>query len=75
MKPQTVKEDLERFRKKLQDAASKQAIPIEKLDMRELPNKDAFEVAAKSGRKERVFTIEDSALDDPQEKSTKSLTC
>ena len=66
MAQQTVKQNRERFKKLLQDTASKRAIPIEKLDMREIPNRDAFELIAKSEGKERVFTIEDSALDDPE---------
>jgi hypothetical protein len=67
MTHQTVKQNRERFKKRLEDTASKQAIPIDKLDMREVRNRNAFELIANSGGKERVFTIEDFAIsNDPQ---------
>jgi hypothetical protein len=62
MAQQDVLENREQFQKALQDTASKQAIPIEKLSWRDVPNQDASDLIVESGGKKRVFTISDSDL-------------
>ena len=47
----------ERFQAALQDAASKQAIPLDCLSWRDIPNRDASDLIIEAGGKKRVFTI------------------
>jgi hypothetical protein len=47
----------ERFQGALQDAASKQAIPLDRLSWRDIPNRDASDLIVEAGGKKRVFTI------------------
>ena len=49
----------EQFVKDLEQTASHRAIPIDRLNCREIPNKDGFQLIVESGGKERVFTIGD----------------
>jgi hypothetical protein len=49
----------ERFVKDLEQTASDRAIPIDRLESRELPDKDGFELIVESGGKKRIFTIGD----------------
>jgi len=49
----------ERFVKDLEQTASDRAIPIDRLNSRELPDKDGFELIVESGGKKRIFTIGD----------------
>ena len=52
----------EQFVKDLEQTASGRAIPIDRLDCRDIPDKDGFELIVESGGKERVFTIGDFEL-------------
>jgi hypothetical protein len=55
------------FVKDLEQTASDRAIPIDRLNYREIPGKDGFQLIVKSGGKERIFTVSDSAsMRDPQ---------
>ena len=58
-----VQEDIaknrERFVKDLQQTASHRAIPIDRLNCRDIPDKDGFELIVESGGKKRVFTVGD----------------
>jgi hypothetical protein len=57
----------ERFVKDLEQTASHRAIPIDRLNCREIPDKDGFELIVKSGGKERIFTIGDfESMKDPE---------
>ena len=49
----------ERFVKDLEQTASDRAIPIDRLNCREIPGKDGFQLIVDSGGKERIFTIGD----------------
>ena len=49
----------ERFVKDLEQTASGRAIPIDRLNCRDIPDKDGFELIVESGGKTRVFTIGD----------------
>jgi hypothetical protein len=49
----------DRFVKDLEQTASDRAIPIDRLDSREIPDKDGFEIIVESGGKKRIFTIGD----------------
>ena len=56
-----------RFVKDLEQTASHRAIPIDRLNCREIPDKDGFELIVKSGGKERIFTIGDfESMKDPE---------
>jgi hypothetical protein len=60
-------ENRDRFVKQLQQTASARAIPIDRLNSRDLPAKDGFELIVESGGKTRVFTISDSeSINDPE---------
>jgi len=50
------------FQQKLQQTASAQAVPLEQLSWRDVPNKDASELIVESAGKRRIFTITDSDL-------------
>ncbi|HEX5605797.1 MAG TPA: hypothetical protein VFY96_04735 [Candidatus Binatia bacterium] len=52
----------ERFQVALQNAASKQAIPLERLSWRDIPNRDASDLIVEAGGKKRVFTITDNDM-------------
>lgn len=54
----------ERFQAALQDAASKQAIPLDRLSWRDIPNRDASDLILEAGGKKRVFTITTSDMVD-----------
>ena len=57
----------ERFQAALQDAAAKQAIPLDRLSWRDIPNRDASDLIVEAGGKKRVFTITTSDMvDDAQ---------
>jgi|Tabmets5t2r1_1033131.scaffolds.fasta_scaffold465315_1 hypothetical protein len=57
----------ERFVKDLEQTASDRAIPIDRLNCREIPDKDGFELIVESGGKERIFTIGDfESMKDPE---------
>jgi hypothetical protein len=57
----------ERFVKTLEQTASHRAIPIDRLDCREIPDKDGFQLIVESGGKERIFTIGDfESMKDPE---------
>ena len=62
MAQQNVVESRERFQKALEDTAVKQAIPIDKLSWRDVPNQHASDLIVESGGKKRVFTISDADL-------------
>ena len=49
----------ERFVKDLEQTASDRAIPIDRLDCRDIPDKDGFELIVESGGKKKIFTIGD----------------
>jgi hypothetical protein len=52
----------ERFQVALQNAASKQAIPLDRLSWRDIPNRDASDLIVEAGGKKRVFTITDNDM-------------
>lgn len=55
------------FVKHLRQTASDRAIPIDRLDCRNLPDNDGFELVVESGGKKQVFTVSDSAaVNDPE---------
>lgn len=59
-------QDRDSFLKQLQQTASDRAIPIDRLNCRDLSDKDGFELVVESGGKKRIFTISDSAaINDP----------
>ena len=49
----------ELFVKDLEQTASDRAIHIDRLNCRDIPDKDGFELIVESGGKERVFTVGD----------------
>jgi hypothetical protein len=49
----------ERFVQDLEQTASARAIPIDRLNCRDIADKDGFELIVESGGKTRVFTIGD----------------
>ena len=57
MEPQDTIKNRERFQTALKDAASKQAIPLDRLSWRDIPNRDASDLIVEAGGKKRVFTI------------------
>jgi hypothetical protein len=60
-------ENRDRFVKQLHDTASAKAISIDRLNSRDLPDKDGFELTVESGGKTRIFTISDSeSTNDPE---------
>ena len=60
-------ENRERFVKQLAQTASDRAIPIDRLNCRDLPDKDGFELVVESGGKKQIFTISDSeSVNDPE---------
>lgn len=62
-----VQQEQERFVEQLRQTASERAIPIDRLDCRNLPDKEGFELFVKSGGKEQIFTISDAqAIEDPE---------
>jgi hypothetical protein len=57
----------EQFVKHLEQTASQRAIPIDRLNCREIPDKDGFQLIVESGGKERIFTIGDfESMKDPE---------
>ena len=52
----------ERFQAALQDAASKQAIPLDRLAWRDIPNRDASDLIVEASGKKRIFTITTSDM-------------
>jgi hypothetical protein len=57
----------EQFVKDLEQTASQRAIPIDRLNCREIPDKDGFQLIVESGGKERIFTIGDfESMKDPE---------
>jgi predicted nuclease of predicted toxin-antitoxin system len=67
MAQQDILKNRERFQAALQDAASKQAIPLDRLSWRDIPNRDASDLIVEAGGKKRVFTITTSDMvDDAQ---------
>ena len=52
----------ERFQAALQEAASKQAIPLDRLSWRDIPNRDASDLVVEAGGKKRIFTITTSDM-------------
>lgn len=59
MVQQDIAKNRERFLKDLQETASQRAIPIDRVDSRDIPDKDGFELTIESGGKKRVFTLGD----------------
>src|ERR1044072_7161542 len=57
MAQQDTIQNRERFQAALQDAAAKQAIPLDRLSWRDIPNRDASDLIVEAGGKKRVFTI------------------
>ncbi|MGE5304049.1 MAG: hypothetical protein ACM3TN_12110 [Alphaproteobacteria bacterium] len=49
----------DRFVNDLEQTASERAIPIDRLDCRDIPDKDGFQLIIESGGKERVCTVGD----------------
>jgi hypothetical protein len=67
MANQDIVKNRERFVKALEQTASGRAIPIDRLDCRDIPDKDGFELTVESGGKKRVFTIGDiESIKDPE---------
>jgi hypothetical protein len=67
MTNQDIVKNRERFVKDLEQTASDRAIPIDRLDCRDIPDKDGFELIVESGGKKRVFTISDfESMKDPE---------
>ena len=67
MAQQDILKNRERFQAALQDAAAKQAIPLDRLSWRDIPNRDASDLIVEAGGKKRVFTITTSDMvDDAQ---------
>ena len=57
----------EQFVKDLEQTASQRAIPIDRLNCREIPDKDGFQLIVESGGKERIFTMGDfESMKDPE---------
>ena len=59
MVQEEITKNRERFVKDLQQTASHRAIPIHRLNFRDIPDKDGFELIVESGGKKRVFTVGD----------------
>jgi hypothetical protein len=59
MMHESIEKNREGFVKDLKQIASDRAIPIDRLDCRDIPDKDGFELIVESGGKKRVFTIGD----------------
>lgn len=59
MANEDIAKNRERFVKDLEQTASGRAIPIDRLNCRDIPDKDGFELIVESGGKKRVFTIGD----------------
>ena len=59
MANEDIAKNRERFVKDLEQTASDRAIPIDRLNCRDIPDKDGFELIVESGGKKRVFTIGD----------------
>jgi hypothetical protein len=59
MAHENIAKNREQFVKNLKQTASDRAIPIDRLDSRDIPDKDGFEVIVESGGKKRIFTIGD----------------
>jgi hypothetical protein len=57
MAQQDIIKSRERFQAALQDAASKQAIPLDRLTWRDIPNRDASDLIVEASGKKRIFTI------------------
>jgi hypothetical protein len=57
MAQQNTTKNRERFQMALQDTASKQAIPLDRLSWRDIPDRDASDLIVEVGGKKRVFTI------------------
>ena len=49
----------EQFVEDLRQTASNRAIPIDRLECQDIPDKDGFQLIIESGGKKRVFTIGD----------------
>ena len=59
MMDEDIAKNRERFVKDLQETASHRAIPIDRLNRRDIPDKDGFELIVESGGKKRIFTVGD----------------
>ena len=59
MAHENIVKNRDRFVRDLKQIASDRAIPIDRLDCQDIPDKDGFELIVESGGKERVFTIGD----------------
>jgi hypothetical protein len=60
-------ENQDRFVTILKQTAAERKIPIDRINCRDLPQKDGFELIIEAGGKKRVFTIDEfAALKDPQ---------
>jgi hypothetical protein len=59
MAQEDIAKNRERFVNELQETASQRAIPIDRLNCRDIPDKDGFELIVESGGKKRVFTVGD----------------
>ena len=59
MANEDIAKNRERFVKDLEQTASGRAIPIDRLNCRDIPDKDGFELIVESGGKKTVFTIGD----------------
>ena len=59
MANEDIAKNREQFVKDLEQTASGRAIPIDRLNCRDIPDKDGFELIVESGGKKRVFTIGD----------------
>ena len=57
MTQQDIIKNRERFQMALQDTASKQAIPLDRLSWRDIPVRDASDLIVEVGGRKRVFTI------------------
>ena len=67
MANQDIVKNRERFVKALEQTASGRAIPIDRLDCRDIPGKDGFDLIVESGGKKRVFTFADlESIKDPE---------
>ena len=49
----------EQFVQDLKETASKRAIPIDRLECQDIPDKDGFQLIVESGGKKRILTVGD----------------
>ena len=59
MAHENIAKNREQFIRDLEQTASCRSIPIDRLDCRDIPDKDGFVLVVESGGKKRIFTVGD----------------